>query len=100
MYVFEHEAYPMVCYADPDPEVVIGRYKQVLKDFIEHRLAGNVAESVDRITAGRDGHGHGAGRPKGSAKGKTRRISLPEDVATWLKEDPDRIEKVRTLMAG
>jgi hypothetical protein len=99
MYVFEHEAYPVVCYANPEPEVVIKRYKQVLKDFIKDRLAGNVAESVERITPGRGGSRLGASRAKGSTKNKTKRITLPNDVATWLTEDPSRIEKVRALMA-
>jgi hypothetical protein len=29
-----------------------------------------------------------------------KEISLPDDVATWLKEDPAHIEKVRALMAN
>ena len=100
MYVFEHEAYPMVMHADPDPDEVVKGYKRALQRFIRYRMQGRVAESVERITSGRGGYRPGADRPKGSAKGKTRRISLPDDVATWLKEDPARIEKVRALMAN
>lgn len=99
LYVFEHPAYPVVDYAAKTPQEVIEKYKRVLRSFIEDRLAGNVAESVERITTGRGGYRPGAGRSKGSAKDKTRRISLPDDVATWLKENPAHIEKVRALMA-
>jgi hypothetical protein len=100
LYVFEHPAYPVVDYAAKTPQEVIEKYKRVLRSFIEDRLAGNVAESVDRMTPGRGGHRPGARPPKRSTKRKTRRINLPDDVATWLTEDPSRIEQVRALMAN
>ncbi|MEW6667635.1 MAG: hypothetical protein AB1512_20700 [Thermodesulfobacteriota bacterium] len=98
MYVFEHETYPTLMHADSDPDEVVKGYERALRRFIQYRMRGQVAESVERITSGRGGYRPGAGRPKGSTKGKTRRISLPEDVAAWLKEDPAHIEKLRAMM--
>jgi hypothetical protein len=98
MYVFEHDAYPTLMHADQDPDEVVKGYKRALHRFIGYRMRGRVAESVERITSGRGGYRPGAGRPKGSTKGRTKRISLPDDVATWLKEDPAHIEKVRAMM--
>jgi hypothetical protein len=98
MYVFEHRAYPMVMHADPDPDEVVKGYQRALQRFIRYRMQGRIAESVERITTGRGGSRPGAGRSKTSIKAKTKRISLPDDVATWLQADPARIEKVRALM--
>jgi hypothetical protein len=100
MCVFEHPACPFVIHADPDPEEAKAGYLRALTGFIEHRMKGMVELDVDRVTPGRGGYRPRAGRSKKSTKGKMKRISLPDDVATWLKEDPSRIEKVRALMAN
>jgi predicted RNase H-like HicB family nuclease len=61
-------------------------FEEILEDYLADHKAGRVAK--------------GRGRPKESTKRKTRQISLPDDVATWLMEDPARIEKVRALIAN
>jgi hypothetical protein len=61
-------------------------FEEILEDYLADHKAGRVAK--------------GRGRPKGATKRRTRQISLPDDVATWLTEDPSRIEKVRALMAN
>ena len=98
LYVFEHAAYPMVDYAHSDPVVVKERYQAVLKEFIQDRLLGNVAEVTERLTSGRGGYRVGAGRPKGTTKVATVQVRLPEDVAHWLKADKSHIDAIRNIM--
>ena len=97
MYVFEHEAYPAVMHADPDREKAAEGYLRALQGFIQERLEGNIAPFMDRITSGRGGARPGAGRPKGSVKGKTKMVRLPEDIAIWIKQG-QHLEQVRALM--
>jgi len=84
-YVFEHAAYPYVDYVGPTPELVIENYQRVLRAFVEARLAGELAEPVDWATSGRGGKRPGAGRPKGSKKAPTTRITVPSALAVILK---------------
>lgn len=100
MFVFEHDLYPFVMHADPDKQKTIDGYCRALKGFIEERLAGNVAETVERITSGRGGYRPGAGRKPGSTKEPTKMVRLPIGIADWLKDDPAHIEQVRRLMQG
>jgi hypothetical protein len=94
MFVFEHAAYPFVLHADPDRQETVDGYLRALRGFIEDRMNGDLAESVDRITSGRGGRRSGAGRPKQDPK---VRKWLPPDIAAWL-EDPVHVEQVRKLM--
>jgi hypothetical protein len=95
---FCHKKYPDVEYFGDSPEDVIKNYPQYLQEFIKHRLAENIWESVEKKTKGRGGKREGAGRPKGSKKSPTRRISLPKDIADWI-ELPSTIPQLRQLMA-
>jgi hypothetical protein len=98
LYVFEHPAYPMVMHGDADCEEARAGYLRALKGFIEERLAGNVAESVERITLGRGGARPGAGRPRKDIP--TVAIRIPEDIANWLKADPEKhIAAIRRIIA-
>jgi hypothetical protein len=53
---------------------------------------------VEKRTKGRGGKRKGAGRPKGTKKPPTRRISLPTDIADWI-EQPRAIPQLRQLIA-
>lgn len=98
MYVFEHPAYPFVMHADPDEAEAKAGYLRAITGFIEDRLAGMVAPDVDRVTSGRGGVRPGAGRPRKDVA--TIAIRLPEDVARWLKADPENhIAAIRRIMA-
>ena len=97
-WVFSHKKYPDVEYIGDSPEEVIKKYPKYLREFIKHRLDGNIWESVNKKTEGRGGKREGAGRPKGTKKSPTRRISLPEDVADWI-EQPSSIPHVREMIA-
>ena len=98
MYVFSHPAYPAVDYLDPDPERVIRRYQEVMKEFIRNRMAGNLADVVERITPGRGGARPGSGRPRNEIATVT--IRIPEDIASWLKANPEKhFAAIRKLMA-
>lgn len=98
MYVFEHQAYPRVLYADPDKVKTRDGYLRALKGFIEERLSGNLSEEAERITPGRGGLRAGAGRPIGSKKPPTERITLPKELADWLKENPTHQEQAKELL--
>lgn len=95
---FRHKKYPDVEYFGDTPEEVIKKYPLYLREFIRHRLDRNIWESVEKKTKGRGGKREGAGRPKGTKKEPTKRISLPKDVAEWF-ESPNSIPRVRQLIA-
>jgi len=97
MYVFEHDSYPRVMHADPDIEETKAGYLRAITGFIEDRLNGMISESAERVTKGRGGHRPGSGRPKGTKKPKTKRVTLPLEVADWLEED-DHLSQVKQLM--
>lgn len=46
----------------------------------------------------RGGKRNGAGRPRGSKKDPTKRISLPADVVEYLQQ-PEAIPSIRVLIA-
>ncbi len=98
VWVFSHKNYPDVEYAGDSPEEVVKNYPKYLREFIKHRLDNNIWESVEKKTVGRGGKREGAGRPKGTKKPPTRRISLPADVADWI-ELPRSIPQVRQMIA-
>lgn len=97
-WIFSHKNYPDVEYAGESPEEVIENYSLYLRDFIEERLNDNLAPHIEKATKGHGGKRDGAGRPKGTKKGLTRRVSLPADVAAWL-EYPNSIPQIRRLIA-
>jgi predicted AAA+ superfamily ATPase len=65
---------------------------------LERALHNNIWGSVEERTKGRGGKREGAGRPKGTKKPPTRRVSLPADVADWI-ERPSSIPQVREMIA-
>ena len=96
-WIFEHSPYP-VRYAGDSEEEVLKNYPLYLKDFIIERLNDNLSPRVEKKTKGRGGKREGAGRPKGTKKEPTARVSLPKDVAHWIST-PKGISSVRQLMA-
>jgi hypothetical protein len=98
VWIFKHSAYPDVEYAGESEKEVIRNFPLYLRDFIKHRLDANIDPLVEKKTKGRGGKRGGAGRPKGTKKEPTERISLPKDVAQWIKQ-PESITKVRALIA-
>lgn len=97
-WIFRHKAYPDVEYAGNSLEEVINNYPLYLREFIKQRLNQNISEIVEKKTKGSGGRREGAGRPKGSVKGRKKRISLPVDIADYF-ERPGSISSVRELIA-
>lgn len=85
-WVFSHEKYPTVECGRSTGKEVEEKYPMYLKEFIIHRLAGNISAQAEKETKGHGGYRAGAGRPKGTEKEAKRRIYVPEDLAEWLKE--------------
>ena len=67
-------------------EEVIKRYPLYLEEFINERLNGNVASSVEKRTKGKGGKREGAGRPVDPNKEQKVRVYLPLDIAAFIKE--------------
>jgi len=97
-WIFSHKQYPDVEYAGDSKAEVIKNYPKYLKEFIKHRLDNNIDLRVERATKGHGGQREGAGRPIGTKKGPTKRVTLPKDVADWM-ESPSAIPQVRELIA-
>jgi hypothetical protein len=98
LWIFKHPAYPDVEYAGDSEKEVIENYPLYLRDFIKHRLNAKIDPLVEKKTKGRGGKREGAGRPKGTKKEQTERISLPKDIAQWIKH-PGSITKLRALIS-
>ena len=98
-WTFEHKLYP-VSYGGNTRQEVIERYPLYIRQFIEHRLIGDLAPFVEKRTLGRGGKRIGAGRPVGTTKEPTRTVRLPLDIVVWLKSDPRHLERVRRMAAG
>lgn len=94
-WVFSHFAYP-VEYSGDTKEEVIKNYPLYLYDFIEERLNDNLSPSTERETTGRGGKRKGAGRPEGTKKEMTKRVTLPVDIANWIIM-PEVISHLRAL---
>lgn len=94
---FSHDFYPVECGGN-SPKEVIEKYPLYLKEFIKHRLEGNLNELVEKKTKGRGGYRPGSGRPKGAVKEPKKRIYIPVDIANWFEHDPTACQDVRKLM--
>jgi hypothetical protein len=57
-----------------------------------------IEDEIAKKTKGHGGLRLGAGRPKGSVKETKGRISLPNDLISWFKNDPEAIELARKTM--
>lgn len=99
-WTFRHKKYPDVEYFGESAEEVIKNYPKYLREFIKHRLDNNIWDSVEKKTKGRGGKREGAGRPKGTKKTPTRRISVPVDIADIIEEHPsEAFSSLRQLIA-
>ena len=96
-WVFSHPDYP-VEYGGESEEEVTNNYPKYLREFIRQRLNNNLSPFTEKKTKGHGGLRLGAGRPKGSVKEPKERITLPKDLATWFKNDPEAIDKARKTM--
>ena len=99
-WIFSHPAYP-VEYAGESKQEVIRNYPLYLHDFIEERLKNNLSPLVEKRTTGRGGKREGAGRPKGTCKEPTQRITLPRpvaEIAIWMRYHPEAIPQIQRLM--
>ncbi len=96
-WVFSHPLYP-VEYAGGSKKEVIKNYPLYLQDFIEERLNDNLSPLVKKRTKGRGGKRKGAGRPKGTLRGRKKRVSLPADIAAYVSR-PESFPAVRQLIA-
>lgn len=96
-WIFKHSNYP-VEYGGKTSQEVIKNYPKYLAEFISHRLDETLSPMTEKKTKGHGGRRSGAGRPKGSVKEATIRISLPEDLANWFKANPAAIEMARKTM--
>ena len=94
-WVFSHSAYP-VEYTGDTKEEVIKNYPLYLQEFIEERLNNNLSEITEKKTKGRGGKREGAGRPVGTKKEPTERVTLPKDIAQWITT-PGMISHIRAL---
>jgi len=94
-WIFHHAAYP-VEYSGDSKEEVVKNYPLYLRDFIEERLNDNLSPYTEKKTTGRGGKREGSGRPKGTVKEPTKRITLPLDIAEWISA-PETINHLRGL---
>lgn len=96
-WVFSHANFP-VEYGGQSSEEVKKNYPKYLKEFIKHRLDDRLSPFTEKKTKGHGGKREGAGRPKGTTKEETMRITLPSDLALWFKQNPQSINLVRKTM--
>lgn len=96
-WIFKHRDYP-VEYGGKTAKEVIQNYPKYLAEFIKQRLNDNLSPLTEKKTKGHGGKRAGAGRPKGTEKEPTLRISLPDDLVRWFKQNPTAIEIVRKTM--
>jgi len=73
-------------------------YPLYLREFIKQRLNHNLSPLTEKKTKGRGGKRQGAGRPKGTKRGRKKHVSLPPDVAEWF-DRPNAISQFRHLIA-
>lgn len=96
-WVYSHENYPVEYGGDSSDEVT-KNYPKYLKEFIKHRLDGQLSPINEKETKGKGGYREGAGRPKGAKSAPpTTQIRVPADIAEWLKR-PETVPHLRMLM--
>ncbi len=98
-WIFESGLYP-VEYGGVSSEEVVKNYPKYLRELIKHRLNGNLSPLTEKQTKGHGGVREGAGRPKGSTKEATSRITLPLDLVSWFNKTPESVDLVRKTMIG
>lgn len=94
-WIFSHKNYP-VEYGGSSKEEVIKNYPEYLREFIKHRLNKNLNQITEKKTKGHGGNRSGAGRPIGTTKEQTKRVSLPVDIADWITS-PGMISHLRAI---
>lgn len=100
VWIFHHHAYP-VEYSGDSKKEVLKNYPKYLQEFIEERLNDNLSPLTVKKTKGRGGKREGSGRPKGTVKGPTQRLTLPKpiaEIAIWIRQHPEAIPQVQKLM--
>lgn len=95
-WIFSHELYPVEYAGDTEKEV-IQNYPLYLKEFIKHRLQDRLSPLMEKKTKGHGGVRENVGRPKGSKKEEHVRMSLPKEIAAWLKT-PGTLTHVREML--
>jgi hypothetical protein len=96
-WIFSHPSYP-VEYGGETAEEVVKNYPKYLREFIKQRLNVNLDHLTEKQTKGHGGKRLGAGRPKELGKEKKERISLPKDITSWFRANPQAIEMTRRTM--
>jgi len=94
-WIFKNSNYP-VEYGGSSKEEVIKNYPKYLREFIKQRLNDNLSPITENKTKGHGGQRSGAGRPVGTKKEQTKRVSLPLDIADWITA-PGTISHLRAL---
>lgn len=94
-WIFNHPNYP-VEYGGKSAKEVLKNYPKYLREFIKHRLDHKLNPLTEKKTKGHGGKREGAGRPLGTIKEPKMRISLPVDIALWMR-NPEAIQQVRKL---
>ena len=99
-WAFSSPLYP-VEYGGASKEEVIKNYPKYLREFIKHRLNGDLHPLMRKKTKGHGGKRKGAGRPKSVKISKaTKVVRLPTDIADWVQRNPERsIPSIRQLIA-
>jgi hypothetical protein len=100
-WVYSHPLYPSVECGEDSFEEALRVYPLYLREFIEERLADNVAPVIERKTKGRGGARPGAGRPKKPIKAINKSMRLPPNIANiagWLRGHPEAIAEVQQVM--
>jgi hypothetical protein len=96
-----HSLYPNIYVSDHTPEAAIERFKGHLCVFIEYRLKGKIDVTTEAETKGvagkRGGRREGAGRKPSGGRGV--RVSLPPELAAWIKLEGN-LEKVKRMAMG
>lgn len=94
-WIFIHSNYP-VEYGGSSKEEVVKNYPKYLREFIKQRLNDNLSPITEKKTKGHGGRRFGAGRPVGTTKEETKRVSLPVDIADWITS-PGMISHLRAI---
>ena len=77
-WILSHLDYPIE-YGGESSEEVIQNYPRYLREFIKHRLDGNLSLLTEKKTKGHGGKREGAGRPTGTLKEPTK-----ESLCQWI----------------